>query len=193
MSQTTKKTPTIYMLYIKYILANDGFRARYPGCTNKELMKNAIDEWKSIPDSKKNDWKTTYTQHQHLETDVILQILFDTIDTSKYHVVNTDDIELKKETPLIMSREQMPKITSKSNSDTLNDVSILNVCEKNTENASYETSTIGAIVSDIVAPTILEMPTSSSINELVEPIKNTNLIKYKKGRKIKDIVNSVKN
>ena len=105
----TKKNPTIYSLFLKYMTTNNEFKARHTCLTSRELMKKAIEEWKEIPDSKKKEWKDTYPHHAHYDLDTILKILF---DDHKLGIESSNNIhaffELQKETPVILSKQQMP-------------------------------------------------------------------------------------
>lgn len=111
------KIPTVYSLYIKYMLANKEFRASHSDLTNKELMKMAIHNWNDISDTKKKEWKTICIENIHsMNIETLMQLLFNNVTTTSETVQHTMksyndiDYELKKESPIIQSRDQMVEI-----------------------------------------------------------------------------------
>lgn len=115
----TTKLPTVYSLYIKYMLTNENFRKLYRDITNKEVMKKAIQQWNDISDVQKKEWKAVCIENIHkVNMETLMQILFGNValqssNVSGYDIKGTCDenhYELQKETPIISSHHQMASI-----------------------------------------------------------------------------------
>lgn len=112
----TKKLPTVYSLFLKYMLSNEKFCNLHGTETNKSKMKKAIEMWNNVCDSQKVIWKQTVYDMQNADIDTLLHVLFHNYEQNVYTSRTDIDIELSKDIPLILSKEQMPNYNRKSGS-----------------------------------------------------------------------------
>lgn len=108
-TKQTNKTPTVYSLFLKYILSDEDFRKQYSSESNKNIMKKAIQLWNEINDSKKTEWKQIVSQMTNIDIDLLLHKLFNDYKPSNTVINDTNcGNELIKDEFLILTKEQMP-------------------------------------------------------------------------------------
>ena len=106
---------TVYMLFIKHKLSDEVFKSQHKNATNKELMSFAVQQWREVSDTQKEEWKSIYNGKLQYEEDpcVILKTLFNT--DQKYTISNCVQSkpkcvlfgDLEEEEPLIRKFDSM--------------------------------------------------------------------------------------